>query len=59
MFLGRIGGGVRNEALNIPAMPLSFVKMLGAGNDYVYVDATRQPLPEDLPGLARRIADRH
>ena len=35
MFLGRIGGGVRNEALNIPAMPLSFVKMHGAGNDYV------------------------
>ena len=40
-------------------MPLSFVKMHGAGNDYVYVDATRQALPGDLPGLARRIADRH
>ncbi len=40
-------------------MPLLFVKMHGAGNDYVYVDATRQALPEDLPELARRISDRH
>jgi diaminopimelate epimerase len=40
-------------------MAISFVKMHGAGNDYVYIDATRQPLPVDLPGLARRISDRH
>jgi len=40
-------------------MDLSFVKMHGAGNDYVYVDATRQNLPDNLPELARRISDRH
>lgn len=40
-------------------MSLSFVKMHGAGNDYVYVDATRQDLGGDLPDLARRISDRH
>ncbi|MDE6273328.1 MAG: diaminopimelate epimerase [Muribaculaceae bacterium] len=32
--------------------------MQGAGNDYVYVDAT-SILPENLPDLARRISDRH
>jgi diaminopimelate epimerase len=38
---------------------LDFVKMHGAGNDYVYVDAVRQTLPSDLPDLARRMSDRH
>lgn len=38
---------------------LSFVKMHGAGNDYVYVDCFRQPAPVDPPALARVIADRH
>ncbi len=32
--------------------------MQGAGNDYVYVDAT-VTLPDNLPDLARRISDRH
>lgn len=33
--------------------------MHGAGNDYVYVDCFNQPVPENLPELARQIADRH
>lgn len=41
------------------AMALSFVKMQGTGNDYVYIDGLRQDLPDDLPELARRISDRH
>jgi diaminopimelate epimerase len=40
-------------------MTLLFVKMQGAGNDYIYVDATRHALPGDLPELARRMSDRH
>ena len=39
--------------------PLAFVKMHGAGNDYVYIDGFRQSLPDDLPALAVRISDRH
>lgn len=37
---------------------LAFVKMHGAGNDYIYVDATRR-VPESLPQFARAISDRH
>lgn len=37
---------------------MRFVKMHGAGNDYVYVDCFAQPVPGDLPQLARRISDR-
>ena len=33
--------------------------MHGAGNDYVYVDCFSQTLPENLPGLASAISDRH
>ncbi|MBX3462645.1 MAG: diaminopimelate epimerase [Planctomycetes bacterium] len=37
-----------------------FVKMEGAGNDYVFVDGIRHPLPlEHAPELARRWSDRH
>ncbi|MEM7808003.1 MAG: diaminopimelate epimerase [Planctomycetota bacterium] len=36
-----------------------FVKMHGAGNDYVYVDASAETLPSDLPALARRVSNRH
>jgi diaminopimelate epimerase len=39
--------------------PLRFVKMQGAGNDYVYVDCFLQPAPADPAALAPRIADRH
>ena len=38
---------------------LRFVKMHGAGNDYVYLDGLAQDLPPDLPALARRLAHRN
>ncbi len=37
---------------------MKFTKMQGIGNDYVYVDCTRETLP-DPSGLARKISDRH
>lgn len=37
---------------------MKFTKMQGCGNDYVYVDCTRQPL-ENVNELARRVSDRH
>jgi diaminopimelate epimerase len=36
-----------------------FVKMHGCGNDYVYVDCFRQPIPDDPAELSKRISDRH
>ncbi|TWU05654.1 diaminopimelate epimerase [Stieleria varia] len=38
---------------------MKFIKMHGAGNDYVYVDCFSQPVPENLPELARDISHRH
>jgi diaminopimelate epimerase len=38
---------------------MRFVKMQGAGNDYVYVDCVRQPPPADPVKLSRAISDRH
>ncbi|MBX9680547.1 MAG: diaminopimelate epimerase [Gemmataceae bacterium] len=38
---------------------MRFVKMQGAGNDYVYVDCIRQAPPKNPAELAKRIADRH
>ncbi len=41
---------------------MRFVKMEGIGNDYVYLDAVREPAlaqRADLPRLARAISDRH
>lgn len=37
---------------------MQFIKMHGAGNDYVYVDCFSQPLPPDPARLAQSIADR-
>ena len=37
---------------------IHFTKMQGIGNDYVYIDATKENVP-DPEGLARRISDRH
>ena len=37
---------------------MKFTKMHGLGNDYVYVDCIHQSV-DDLPGLARRVSDRH
>lgn len=39
--------------------PIHFVKMQGAGNDYVYIDCFAEPTPTDPAALAPRIADRH
>ncbi len=38
---------------------MRFVKMHGCGNDFVVLDGIRESLPADLPGLSRRLADRH
>ena len=39
---------------------IDFVKMEGAGNDYVYIDAIRDPIDLDAAStLARQVADRH
>lgn len=41
-------------------MMLTFTKMHGLGNDYIYVDCFRQPLEGvDAPALSRAISDRH
>ena len=37
---------------------VSFTKMHGAGNDYVYVNAM-EVIPDNLPHLSRQISDRH
>jgi diaminopimelate epimerase len=37
---------------------MKFTKMHGAGNDYVYVDACREPV-DDPAELARAVSDRH
>jgi diaminopimelate epimerase len=38
---------------------MRFIKMQGAGNDYIYVDCFRQAPPRDPQALARAISDRH
>jgi diaminopimelate epimerase len=38
---------------------MRFTKMHGIGNDYVYVDCFRNPMPHDPPGLSRAVSDRH
>lgn len=38
---------------------MRITKMQGCGNDYVYVDCFRQPLPADPAALSRTISDRH
>lgn len=37
---------------------MHFTKMQGAGNDYVYVDCTKEALP-DPSAVARKVSDRH
>jgi diaminopimelate epimerase len=37
---------------------LPFVKMHGAGNDFVVLDAIRNPLPRDMAAFARRVGHR-
>lgn len=39
---------------------MKFTKMHGCGNDYVYVDGSREQIPqEEKPELVRRLSDRH
>jgi diaminopimelate epimerase len=38
---------------------MHFTKMHGLGNDYIYVDCTRNPLPANIAALSRAISDRH
>jgi diaminopimelate epimerase len=38
---------------------MRFTKMHGIGNDYVYVDCFRNPMPHDPAGLSRAVSDRH
>ena len=40
------------------AKKLSFTKMHGLGNDYVYVNCLKQPL-DDPETVARKVSDRH
>jgi diaminopimelate epimerase len=41
-------------------MEISFTKMHGCGNDYVYIDGGKELIPqEDKPDLARKVSDRH
>jgi diaminopimelate epimerase len=37
---------------------MRFTKMHGAGNDYIYVDCFAEPIPFNVPELARRMSDR-
>jgi diaminopimelate epimerase len=38
---------------------MRFTKMHGCGNDYIYVDCFREPMPHDPGGVSRAISDRH
>ena len=38
---------------------IKFTKMHGLGNDYVYIDCTKENLKENIPSLARKMSDRH
>ena len=38
---------------------IPFIKMHGAGNDYVYLDCFQHAAPVELPDLARRMSHRH
>ncbi len=40
-------------------MRLDFIKMHGAGNDYIYLDCIDAPAPENPAELATRLSDRH
>ena len=40
-------------------MKINFTKMEGLGNDYVYIDQTKETLKCDLGELAKKLSDRH
>ena len=39
-------------------MKLNFIKMHGAGNDYVYVDGMKYQIPDES-AAAKKLSDRH
>ncbi|MHC5064951.1 MAG: diaminopimelate epimerase [Planctomycetota bacterium] len=46
--------------MSAPSSEISFVKMHGAGNDYVFIDAITQNIPTDVVSrLACQLSDRH
>ena len=48
-----------SEAVSEAASELSYVRMHGCGNDYVFLDCFHHAIPADPPALARFISDRH
>lgn len=40
-------------------MHIPFVKMHGAGNDFIMLDAIKDQMPQDLKAFSRQICDRH
>ena len=38
---------------------MRFIKMHGAGNDYVYVNCFEEPFPDDPAAVAKKVSDRH
>ncbi len=47
------------KATMLEEKQLKFIKMQGAGNDYVYVDCFREPFLADPSVVAPKISDRH
>ncbi len=48
------------EALERHGFTMKFTKMQGCGNDYVYIDGAKEPIPrEKKPELVRLLSDRH
>ena len=40
-------------------MKLSFTKMQGCANDYIYLDCRASGVPADIAALAQRLSARH
>ena len=62
LFIQEGAGGRSKQPVRVKGSPkdyMRFVKMHGAGNDYVYVDARNLSDDIEWSDLARRISDRH
>ena len=40
-------------------MKLSFTKMQGCANDYIYLDCRTSGVPEDIAALSQKLSRRH